>query len=119
MSRIDDDIMKIERIIGDNYTDKKGMAAFVVLAEGGELSAIRVGDTIPMLSAVAQEISDAIAESGKEWDVVQIIHRGLVAAMEENEKKIWQEKHGQAAPAGKEMTTEEQLAARIKGDATA
>lgn len=124
MSRIDDDIMKIKQIIGDNYTDKIGKSAFVVFTEGGELSAIRVGaisggDMIPMLHAVSQELSKAIANAGKDWDVVQIIHRGVVAFMEENEKKIWQEKHGQAETAGKEMSHEEQLAARIKGDATA
>lgn len=119
MSRVDDDIRKIDQIIGDNYTDKKGAAAFAVLVEGGELSTIRVGDAISLLSAVSQELSRAIAEAGKDWDVVQIIHRGVVAAMEENEKMIWQEKHGQAETAGKEMSHEEQLAARIKGDATA
>lgn len=119
MSRIDDDIRKIDQIIGKNYTDKKGMAAFAVLAECGELSAIRVGDTISLLSAVSYELADLIVASGKDWDVVQIIHRGVVAAMEGKEKEIWQEKHGQAAPAGKEMSPEEQLAERIKGDATA
>lgn len=119
MSRIEDDIRKIDQIIRDNYTGKKGKAAFVVLAEGGELSAIRVGDRIALLSAAAQQLAEVIAEAGKEWDVVQIVHRSMVAAMEKKEKELWQEKHGQAAPAGKELTPEEQLAARIKGDATA
>ena len=120
MSRIEDDIRKIGQIIEDDYTDKKGKAAFVVLTEGdGRMSTIRVGDAISLLSAVAQELAETIAVGGKDWDVVQIIHRGVVAVMEEHEKKIWQKKHGQTAPAGKEMSPEEQLAARIKGDATA
>jgi predicted acetyltransferase len=119
MSRIDDDIMKIDQIIGENYTREKGRSAFVVLTDGQELSEILVGDSIRMLSAVAQAIAEIIVKQSKNWETAQIVHRGVVSAMEANEKRVWEEKHGKAETAGEVASPEDQLAARIKGDATA
>ena len=119
MSRIDDDIRKIDQIIGENYTHKKGMAAFAMLVDGGDVREIRGGDFVSILAAAAEMIADVITAGVDDWQAVQTIHRGVAALMEEREKQAWEKKHGKAETAWEGASPEDQLAARIKGDATA
>ena len=113
MKRSEEDIERISEILGSYYEKSIRRGMFVVLVENGGMTAMSAGDRVMVYSAVAQYLSEVIANGSDSLAEAEGMVKATAEAMMRNAREEWEAAHGTpdiSIKSSKPLTEEQMIA---------